>query len=75
MALKKILCRGKVAIKFELNLGLLHQETSGSTRMRLPRRVPWSSTAELEALCSWIYTDENDLESKSLAINRVSLCT
>ena len=39
--------------------------------MRLPRRVPWSSLAELEQVCSWIYADENDLESKTLAINRV----
>ncbi|KAF7367218.1 Protein LAS1 [Mycena sanguinolenta] len=40
--------------------------------MRLPRRVPWTSTAELDQLCSWIFTDENDLESKVKAINRLS---
>ncbi|KAJ7275427.1 Las1-like-domain-containing protein [Mycena haematopus] len=40
--------------------------------MRLPRRVPWTSTAELEQLCSWIFTDESDLESKIKAINRLS---
>lgn len=41
--------------------------------MRLPRRVPWASIGELEQLCSWIYTDEHDYESKVLAINRVRL--
>lgn len=40
--------------------------------MRLPRRVPWANIGELEQLCSWIYTDEADLEAKTLAINRVS---
>ncbi|RDB29692.1 Protein LAS1 [Hypsizygus marmoreus] len=40
--------------------------------MKLPRRVPWSSISELEQICSWIYTDENDLEAKVLAINRLS---
>lgn len=66
-----------VAIKFGLDLGLIIRVIGlcNEQRMRLPRRVPWSSTAELEALCSWIYTDENDLESKFLAINRVSPCT
>ncbi|KAJ6519442.1 Las1-like-domain-containing protein [Mycena sanguinolenta] len=40
--------------------------------MRLPRRVPWTSTTELDQLCSWIFTDENDLESKVKAINHLS---
>lgn len=39
--------------------------------MRLPRRVPWSSLAELDQVCSWIYTDEYDLDAKVLAVNRV----
>ncbi|KAG9314700.1 Las1-like-domain-containing protein [Chiua virens] len=40
--------------------------------MRLPRRVPWAHISELEQVCSWIYTDEEDLEAKTLAINRLS---
>ncbi|ESK98245.1 hypothetical protein Moror_292 [Moniliophthora roreri MCA 2997] len=40
--------------------------------MRLPRRVPWKSIAELDQVCSWIFTDENDSQSKILAINRLS---
>ena len=44
---------------------------SGEDRMRLPRRVPWESLAELDQIFSWIYTDENDLESKQRAVNRV----
>ena len=40
--------------------------------MRLPRRIPWSSLAELDEVCSWVYTDEHDLDSKALAVNRVS---
>ncbi|KAJ7139738.1 Las1-like-domain-containing protein [Mycena epipterygia] len=40
--------------------------------MRLPRRVPWTSIAELDQLCSWIFTDETDLDSKTNAINRLS---
>ncbi|KAI0697141.1 Las1-like-domain-containing protein [Cytidiella melzeri] len=40
--------------------------------MRLPRRVPWASLAELDQVCSWIYADENDLDAKILAINRLS---
>ncbi|KAF5377178.1 hypothetical protein D9615_006336 [Tricholomella constricta] len=40
--------------------------------MRLPRRVPWASLSELEQLCSWIYTDENDVDAKVLAVNRLS---
>lgn len=40
--------------------------------MRLPRRVPWAYIGELEHVCSCIYADEEDLEAKTLAINRVS---
>ncbi|KAJ7225899.1 Las1-like-domain-containing protein [Mycena pura] len=40
--------------------------------MRLPRRVPWTSIAELDQLCAWIYTDETDLDFKIKAINRLS---
>ncbi|THV06102.1 Las1-domain-containing protein [Dendrothele bispora CBS 962.96] len=40
--------------------------------MRLPRRVPWASLAELDQVCAAIFTDENDLESKIFAINRLS---
>ncbi|KAF9243749.1 Las1-like-domain-containing protein [Melanogaster broomeanus] len=40
--------------------------------MRLPRRVPWAHIGELEQVCSWIYVDEEDLEAKTLAINRLS---
>ncbi|KAF8656385.1 hypothetical protein AX16_002571 [Volvariella volvacea WC 439] len=40
--------------------------------MRLPRRVPWASVAEIDQLCAWIYTDEHDIPSKILAINRLS---
>ncbi|PPQ64754.1 hypothetical protein CVT26_002698 [Gymnopilus dilepis] len=40
--------------------------------MRLPRRVPWASLAELEEICAAIYADENDLDAKVFAINRIS---
>ncbi|KAJ7169509.1 Las1-like-domain-containing protein [Mycena filopes] len=40
--------------------------------MRLPRRVPWTSITELDQVCSWIFTDEYDLDSKTKAINRLS---
>ncbi|EKM83617.1 hypothetical protein AGABI1DRAFT_123945 [Agaricus bisporus var. burnettii JB137-S8] len=40
--------------------------------MRLPRRVPWASSVELEHVCSWIFTDQHDLEAKDLAVNRLS---
>ncbi|TFK57560.1 Las1-domain-containing protein [Heliocybe sulcata] len=40
--------------------------------MRLPRRVAWASIGELEQVCSWIYDDENDSQSKRLAIQRLS---
>ncbi|KAI0662478.1 Las1-like-domain-containing protein [Cubamyces menziesii] len=40
--------------------------------MRLPRRVPWQDLSELEQVCSWIYTDENDLQAKRLAVNRLA---
>jgi hypothetical protein len=39
--------------------------------MQLPRRVPWASLSELEQVCSWIYSDETDLHSKQLAVNKV----
>ena len=39
--------------------------------MRLPRRVPWASLSELDQVCAWIYADEHDLHTKTLAINRV----
>ncbi|KAI0344109.1 Las1-domain-containing protein [Trametopsis cervina] len=40
--------------------------------MRLPRRVPWASLAELDQVYSWIYADENDLDAKVLAVNRLA---
>ncbi|PIL30928.1 hypothetical protein GSI_07097 [Ganoderma sinense ZZ0214-1] len=40
--------------------------------MRLPRRVPWEHLGELEQVCSWIYTDENDLDAKQRAVNRLA---
>ncbi|KII86378.1 hypothetical protein PLICRDRAFT_287605 [Plicaturopsis crispa FD-325 SS-3] len=40
--------------------------------MRLPRRVPWASIGELDQVCAWIYADENDLDAKRLAVNRLS---
>ncbi|TFY51986.1 hypothetical protein EVG20_g10753 [Dentipellis fragilis] len=40
--------------------------------MRLPRRTPWASLAEFDELCSWVYTDENDWDSKTLAVQRLS---
>ncbi|KAA1468458.1 Las1-domain-containing protein [Dentipellis sp. KUC8613] len=40
--------------------------------MRLPRRTPWASLTELDQLCSWVYTDENDWDSKTLAVQRLS---
>ena len=42
-----------------------------SHEMRLPRRVPWTSLSELDQVCAWIYADEHDLYTKTLAINRV----
>ncbi|KAF9066058.1 Las1-like-domain-containing protein [Rhodocollybia butyracea] len=39
--------------------------------MKLPRRVPWASIAELDEVCAAIFTDENDLESQTFAINRL----
>jgi len=39
--------------------------------MQLPKRVPWASLSELEELCSWIYSDETDLNAKQLAVNKV----
>ena len=40
--------------------------------MRLPRRVPWGSLQELDQVCAWIYTDENDIDAKIHAANRAS---
>ncbi|KAF8634422.1 hypothetical protein AX15_000873 [Amanita polypyramis BW_CC] len=40
--------------------------------MRLPRRVPWASLAELEQLCSWIYAEDADHDSRQRAIHRLS---
>lgn len=40
--------------------------------MQLPRRIPWASLSELEQLCSLIYSDETDLHSKQLAVNKLS---
>ncbi|EIN13451.1 Las1-domain-containing protein [Punctularia strigosozonata HHB-11173 SS5] len=40
--------------------------------MKLPRRVPWSSLAEVDEVCSWIYADENDIDTKIRAIQRLS---
>lgn len=39
--------------------------------MRLPRRVPWAHLGELELVCSWIFTDEEDIEAKIQAVNKV----
>ncbi|GBE78457.1 Las1-domain-containing protein [Sparassis crispa] len=40
--------------------------------MRLPRRVPWESLSELDQVCSLIYADENDIDAKVQAVNRIS---
>ncbi|KIK71399.1 hypothetical protein GYMLUDRAFT_79471 [Collybiopsis luxurians FD-317 M1] len=40
--------------------------------MKLPRRVPWSSIAELDQVCAAIFADENDLDAKTFAINRLA---
>ncbi|CAE6392889.1 unnamed protein product [Rhizoctonia solani] len=39
--------------------------------MALPKRVPWATLAELDELCTWIYSDETDVASKQLAKNRL----
>lgn len=39
--------------------------------MRLPRRVPWASLSEIEQVCSWIYSDETDINAISQAVGRV----
>ncbi|EGO02743.1 hypothetical protein SERLA73DRAFT_102681 [Serpula lacrymans var. lacrymans S7.3] len=39
--------------------------------MRLPRRVPWRAIAELDQVCSWIFADENDIDAKEQAVNRL----
>jgi ribosomal biogenesis protein LAS1 len=40
--------------------------------MKLPRRVPWTSISELDQVCTWIFADDRDITSKTLAVNRVS---
>jgi hypothetical protein len=40
--------------------------------MRLPRRVPWASIAELDEVCTYIYSSDADDRSKRAAVNRVS---
>ncbi|RPD81634.1 Las1-domain-containing protein [Lentinus tigrinus ALCF2SS1-7] len=40
--------------------------------MQLPRRVPWENLTELEQVCAWIYTDENDLDAKQRAVDRLA---
>ncbi|KIJ45187.1 hypothetical protein M422DRAFT_166931 [Sphaerobolus stellatus SS14] len=40
--------------------------------MKLPRRVPWADISELEELCSWIYADEDDINTKVRAIDRLT---
>ncbi|KAJ1310142.1 hypothetical protein OPQ81_006887 [Rhizoctonia solani] len=39
--------------------------------MALPKRVPWATLAELDELCTWIYSDETDTATKQLAKNRL----
>lgn len=39
--------------------------------MKLPRRVPWTSVAELDYVCALIFTEESTRESKQLAVQRV----
>ena len=41
--------------------------------MRLPHRVPWAHVSELEQVYAWIYADENDIDAKVLAVNRVRM--
>ncbi|KAI0932663.1 hypothetical protein AcV5_004181 [Taiwanofungus camphoratus] len=40
--------------------------------MRLPRRVPWASLSEIEQVCSWIYSDETDINAISQAVGRLA---
>ncbi|KZV95642.1 Las1-domain-containing protein [Exidia glandulosa HHB12029] len=40
--------------------------------MKLPRRVPWASKAELEQLCTWIYSDESPHDAKRRALHRLA---
>ncbi|EMD41590.1 hypothetical protein CERSUDRAFT_41872 [Gelatoporia subvermispora B] len=40
--------------------------------MKLPHRVPWASIGELDQVCSWIYSDENDYDTRLRAVNRLS---
>ena len=39
--------------------------------MKLPRRTAWASLAELDQVCTWVYTDEYDLAAQTLAVERV----
>jgi ribosomal biogenesis protein LAS1 len=41
--------------------------------MRLPRRVPWASITELDEVCSWIFGDDCDIQSQTLAVQRVRI--
>ncbi|EJD55257.1 Las1-domain-containing protein [Auricularia subglabra TFB-10046 SS5] len=38
--------------------------------MKLPRRVPWSSKAEVEQLCSWIYSEDAGTDGRRRAMAR-----
>ncbi|KAI0320440.1 Las1-like-domain-containing protein [Amylostereum chailletii] len=40
--------------------------------MRIPQKTPWISLVELDELCSWIYSDTADCQSKTLAMQRLS---
>ncbi|KAI0271574.1 Las1-like-domain-containing protein [Gloeopeniophorella convolvens] len=40
--------------------------------MQLPRRVPWATLAELDQLCSWVYSEDANDRTKSLAIDRLA---
>ncbi|KAI9512323.1 Las1-domain-containing protein, partial [Russula earlei] len=40
--------------------------------MQLPRRVPWTTLAELDQLCSWVYRDDDRDSSRDRAIERLS---
>ena len=47
--------------------------TAAADPMRLPRRVPWVSLADLDQVCSWIYADDADWGTKTRALHRVFL--
>lgn len=40
--------------------------------MKLPRRVPWTSLAELDEVSSWIFSDPSDTETSWKAIHRLA---